>query len=58
MIFVFFLFGFEFYSVLYPAVTIYHFFFHMPNLCSYLSDNQIENLPPGVFTNNTELTDL
>ena len=34
------------------------FFFHMPNLCSYLSDNQIENLPPGVFTNNTELTEL
>ena len=30
----------------------------MPNLCSYLSDNQIENLPPGVFTNNTELIDM
>ena len=30
----------------------------MPNLCSDLSDNQIENLPPGVFTNNTELTYL
>ena len=33
-------------------------FFHMPYLCSYFSGNQIENLPPGVFTNNTELTEL
>ena len=32
--------------------------FHMPNLCSYFSGNQIENLPPGVFANNTELTYL
>ena len=30
----------------------------MPNVCSYFSGNQIENLPPGVFANNTELTDL
>ena len=30
----------------------------MPNLCRSLSGNQIENLPPGVFTNNTELTYL
>ena len=30
----------------------------MPNLCSALYGNQIENLPPGVFTNNTELTYL
>ena len=30
----------------------------MPNLCSALYGNQIENLPPGVFINNTELTDL
>ena len=34
------------------------FFFHMPNLCSDLTDNQIENLPPGLFTNNTALTYL
>ena len=34
------------------------FFFYMPNLCSDLSDNQIENLPPGVFNKNTELTGL
>ena len=33
-------------------------FFYMPNLCSDLSDNQIENLPPGVFNKNTELTGL
>ena len=30
----------------------------MPNLCSYFYGNQIENLPPGVFANNTELTYL
>ena len=30
----------------------------MPNLCSNLSDNQIENLSPGVFINNAELTYL
>ena len=33
-------------------------FFYMPNLCSGLFGNQIENLPPGVFTKNTELTRL
>ena len=38
--------------------NITFFFLHMPNLCSYLYGNQIENLPPGVFTKNTELTRL
>ena len=30
----------------------------MPYLFSDFSGNQIENLPPGVFANNTELTGL
>ena len=34
------------------------FFFHMPYLCSDFSGIQIENLPPGIFTNNTELNEL
>ena len=58
MILVFSLLGFEFYSVLYPAVTVKSRFFYMPYLCSVLFGNQIENLPPGVFANNTELTYL
>ena len=58
MILVFFLLGFEFYPVLKPAVIIESRFFNMPNLCSALFGNQIENLPPGVFTNNSELTHL